>query len=70
MDIIRGIGALLAVLAFGVGVVVVLGAALVAVALLVMTARFWVPALLVLLVIGAIIAIICAVATGHECGGG
>ena len=65
MDIIKGVGALLAVLAFGVGVVVVLGVALVGAALLVMTARFWVPALLVLLVLAAVVFAACAVAGGH-----
>jgi len=65
MDIIKGIGVLLAVLAFGVGVVVVLGFALVGAALLIMTARFWVPALLVLLVLAAVGFAVCAVAGGH-----
>lgn len=66
MEIIKGIGALLAVVAFGVGAVVVLGVAVAVVTLLAATAKFWVPALLVLLALAAVIAIVCVVANGQK----
>jgi len=66
MDIIKGVGAALAVVAFGIGVVALLGGAVAFTALLIMTAKFWVPALLVVGAVAAVVGIACCAANGLE----